>query len=165
MKSITDLLQDYDIDIEKRSGDNLICFCPFHDDVKTPNLTIYVSTNSWFCFGCSKGGGIVEFVEEIEGITKKEAKQKLFPKKDDLTHLRLRFDHMKDKRDKMEELTLNDDINFTLSRQCYSHLKDHTEEFDRVFKTLKQLDERLTETVTIKNSRQIIEEFNKSLKE
>ena len=52
------------------------CPCPLHKE-KTGSFRIYKNTQSYFCFGCKSWWWIVEFVSEIENITKKEAYKKL----------------------------------------------------------------------------------------
>ena len=39
--------------------------CPFHGE-KNPSLKIYPSTGGWHCFGCGKGGSVIDFVMEHE---------------------------------------------------------------------------------------------------
>lgn len=34
------------------------CCCPFHNE-RTPSLKIYDETNSWYCFGCHRGGDAI----------------------------------------------------------------------------------------------------------
>jgi hypothetical protein len=38
------------------------CLCPLHSDKDTPSFKIYLSTNSFFCFGCRAGGDVIELV-------------------------------------------------------------------------------------------------------
>lgn len=59
------------------SGDRFICFCPFHDDKNTPNLTIYPKTNTFHCFTCKKTGDALTLIAYMEKITIQEVKQKL----------------------------------------------------------------------------------------
>lgn len=40
--------------------------CPFHGE-KAPSLKIYPETGGWHCFGCGKGGSVIDFVMEQEG--------------------------------------------------------------------------------------------------
>ena len=40
--------------------------CPFHGE-KNPSLKIYPSTGGWHCFGCGRGGSVIDFVMEQEG--------------------------------------------------------------------------------------------------
>ena len=51
----------------KKSGDRLVANCPFWDHQDdTPSFTIYIKTNSFYCFGCGRGGGPIEFIKHIE---------------------------------------------------------------------------------------------------
>jgi hypothetical protein len=50
--------------------------CPIHED-KTPSLKMYLDTNSFFCFGCRKGGSPVNLVMLVENLTFKEAVNRL----------------------------------------------------------------------------------------
>ena len=40
--------------------------CPFHGD-KAPSLRIYRKPGGWHCFGCGRGGSVIDFVQEQEG--------------------------------------------------------------------------------------------------
>ena len=41
-----------------------IC-CPFHGE-KEPSLKIYQNTGGWHCYGCERGGSVIDFVMEHE---------------------------------------------------------------------------------------------------
>lgn len=51
----------------KRRGRNLVGLCPFHNE-KTPSFHIYPENNSFYCFGCNKGGGVFQFVMGAENL-------------------------------------------------------------------------------------------------
>lgn len=51
----------------KRRGKNLVGLCPFHSE-KTPSFNIYPENNSFYCFGCNKGGGVFQFVMGVENL-------------------------------------------------------------------------------------------------
>lgn len=51
----------------KRRGKNLVGLCPFHNE-KTPSFNIYPESNSFYCFGCNKGGGVFQFVMGVENL-------------------------------------------------------------------------------------------------
>ena len=51
----------------KRAGSNLQGLCPFHSE-KSPSFTVYPSTQSFFCFGCSAGGGVISFIQRAENL-------------------------------------------------------------------------------------------------
>ena len=41
--------------------------CPIHQE-KTASLKVYPNTNSWYCFGCHKGGSTIDFVMYINNL-------------------------------------------------------------------------------------------------
>ncbi len=45
--------------------------CPFHSGDNTPSLKIY--DHSFYCFGCGKGGSLINFVQEMQGMRYREA--------------------------------------------------------------------------------------------
>ncbi|MBR2343405.1 MAG: DNA primase [Clostridia bacterium] len=51
----------------KRAGSNLKGLCPFHSE-KTPSFTVYPSSNSFYCFGCSAGGDQISFIMKMEHL-------------------------------------------------------------------------------------------------
>lgn len=56
----------------KPAGVNKKGLCPFHQE-KTPSFMVNSERRSWHCFGCSRGGDIFTFIEEMEGLEFKEA--------------------------------------------------------------------------------------------
>ncbi len=56
----------------KRMGKYLKACCPFHNE-KTPSFIVNTDRNNWHCFGCSKGGDIFTFVQDIDGLDFPEA--------------------------------------------------------------------------------------------
>jgi len=56
----------------KRRGANYIACCPFHNE-KTPSFSVSPSKGIFKCFGCGKGGNVVNFVMEHENLTWAEA--------------------------------------------------------------------------------------------
>ena len=56
----------------KLSGQNYKGLCPLHSE-KTPSFTVSPGKNIWHCFGCGKGGNIIDFIIEKKGLTFIEA--------------------------------------------------------------------------------------------
>ena len=55
----------------RKTGKALVGLCPFHLE-KHPSFYIYPETNSCWCYGCSQGGNIINFVRLLYGYSFKE---------------------------------------------------------------------------------------------
>ncbi|MFA5820659.1 MAG: DNA primase [Candidatus Gracilibacteria bacterium] len=75
--SISDLVGQY-VQL-KKNGRNFKGLCPFHGE-KTPSFIVSPEKQIFHCFGCSKGGDVFTFIQEIEGISFPEAIQVLADK-------------------------------------------------------------------------------------
>ncbi len=60
----------------KRSGANMFGLCPFHGE-KTASFSVAPDKGIYYCFGCHKGGGAINFMMEIEGLTYPDAVRSL----------------------------------------------------------------------------------------
>ena len=47
-----------------RKGSNLFGLCPFHSE-KTGSFSVSPDKQIYYCFGCKKGGGVVNFIMDI----------------------------------------------------------------------------------------------------
>ena len=56
----------------KRSGSNLFGLCPFHGE-KTASFSVAPDKGIYYCFGCHKGGGVINFQMEVEGLSYPDA--------------------------------------------------------------------------------------------
>ena len=56
----------------RRSGSNLFGLCPFHGE-KTASFSVAPDKGMYYCFGCHKGGGPVNFMMELEGLSYPDA--------------------------------------------------------------------------------------------
>ena len=56
----------------KRSGSNLFGLCPFHGE-KTASFSVTPDKGMFYCFGCHKGGSVINFEMEIENLSYADA--------------------------------------------------------------------------------------------
>ncbi len=64
---IADVVSGY-VRLNKKSGSNLFGLCPFHSE-KTPSFSVAPDKQIYHCFGCGKGGGVFNFIMEVESLT------------------------------------------------------------------------------------------------
>lgn len=74
---ISNIISDY-ISLEKK-GNNYIGLCPFHSD-SNPSMSISDSKEIFKCFSCGASGGVINFVQNYEGISFIEAVKKISEK-------------------------------------------------------------------------------------
>ncbi len=68
---IADVVSSY-VRLTKRSGSNLFGLCPFHSE-KTPSFSVAPDKQIYHCFGCGKGGSVINFIMEIENLSYPDA--------------------------------------------------------------------------------------------
>ena len=68
---IVDVVSSY-VRLTKKSGTNLFGLCPFHSE-KTPSFSVSSDKQIYHCFGCGKGGSVINFIMEIENLSFPEA--------------------------------------------------------------------------------------------
>ena len=56
----------------QRRGSNMFGLCPFHGE-KTASFSVAPDKGMYYCFGCHKGGGVINFQMEVEGMSYPDA--------------------------------------------------------------------------------------------
>ncbi|MEL7604334.1 MAG: CHC2 zinc finger domain-containing protein, partial [Bacillota bacterium] len=56
----------------RAKGRNLWGLCPFHNE-KTPSFSVSPDKQMYYCFGCGAGGGVVQFIMDMEHLPYTEA--------------------------------------------------------------------------------------------
>jgi DNA primase len=51
----------------RKAGGRLVGRCPFHEE-RTPSFSVNPSEGLFYCFGCRKGGDLITFVRETQGL-------------------------------------------------------------------------------------------------
>ncbi len=69
--SVQRLIESAGVEL-KKLGKDLAGKCPFHAD-DTASLVITPSKNLWHCFGCQCGGGVVDWVMKLRGVSFRHA--------------------------------------------------------------------------------------------
>ncbi len=60
----------------RKTGRNHVGLCPFHGE-KTPSFNVSREKGTYYCFGCKRGGDVIDFVMEIERVPFAEAVERL----------------------------------------------------------------------------------------
>lgn len=68
--NIVEVIGDY-VPLTRR-GANYIGLCPFHSE-KSPSFTVNDQKEIFYCFGCHKGGSVINFLMERDGLNFPEA--------------------------------------------------------------------------------------------
>jgi len=63
---IVDVVMEY-VRLE-RKGKDYFGLCPFHKE-KTPSFSVAPAKQIFYCFGCGKGGNVIQFIMEIENLS------------------------------------------------------------------------------------------------
>ena len=53
--------------LRRASGSRYTGRCPFHEE-KTPSFSVNPVDKLYYCFGCGKGGDVISFVRDTEGL-------------------------------------------------------------------------------------------------
>ena len=69
--TLEQVLKNYNL----QPNQNKMLNCPFHED-KTASLQVNLQKNLYKCHACGKKGDQIQFVEDIEKLTKHEALKK-----------------------------------------------------------------------------------------
>ena len=72
---IVDVIGRY-LDLKPAGAGRFKALCPFHRE-KTPSFHISRDRQIFHCFGCNKGGDVLTFLQEIDGVSFREALEQL----------------------------------------------------------------------------------------
>lgn len=156
MLDIVQVIESYEVKLAK-VGDNLYRgFCPFHNDIGTPNLTVYPITQSYFCFGCNSGGDVYDFIASVENISKRDAI---------VIYGDVSLESVLSTLDEKPEVDFSLSLNMLLSNKCRRFLEKKPEKLVNVVSIMKEFDKRLGLFISQEESFKITEEFEKKLEE
>ena len=112
--------------------------CPFHGE-KAPSLKVYKKTGGWHCFGCERGGSVIDFVMEHENCKFNTAVRAI----DGALHLGLMDPHEapEDARRQQRIQRTLDNFVEAVYAYCDALIKVAEKGQERDYKKLKQLEE------------------------
>ena len=122
---IVEVIQGY-LQIKQR-GRNFFGLCPFHNE-KTPSFSVNPDKQIFKCFGCGLGGGVINFIMEIEKLEFKDSVIFLA----EHSGIEIELDKTKGQGDDLNQQLLslhyqaskifNDNFNTDSGKKIYSHL-------------------------------------------
>lgn len=120
-----------------RPKHGFIC-CPFHGE-KTPSLKIYAKTGGWHCYGCERGGSVIDFVMEHENCNFATAVRAI----DNAMHLGLMnpFEYPDDAKRQQRIQKALDNFVDAVYAYCDALIKVAELSRDKNYKKLKKLEE------------------------
>jgi Bifunctional DNA primase/polymerase, N-terminal/CHC2 zinc finger len=65
---IVDIAEAMGLEPRRSGGGRYVVRCVFHDDMETPNLTLYPDDNSFYCFGCGAWGDMFNLHSRTPGV-------------------------------------------------------------------------------------------------
>lgn len=111
--------------------------CPLHGE-KTPSLKVYSDGRGWCCFGCHKGGDVINFVREYFGLSFAEALTRI---NDDFS-LGLPIGEQRSKRQRLADAKAAHERKRQIERE-QEELKRLDNEYWAAFDRWKRLDDNL----------------------
>lgn len=75
---IADIVGEY-LQLKPAGSGSFRALCPFHQE-KTPSFYVNRPRQSWHCFGCNKGGDMLSFIMDLEGMGFRDALEHLAQK-------------------------------------------------------------------------------------
>ncbi|MCD6321469.1 MAG: DNA primase [Clostridiales bacterium] len=115
---IVDVVSDY-VKIT-RKGKDYFGLCPFHRE-KTPSFSVVPAKQIFYCFGCGKGGNVINFIKNIENVEFLDALKMLA----DRASIQLPESNDKNERQKCGYYKKLVEINTEAARHYYSNVKDN----------------------------------------
>jgi hypothetical protein len=130
-----DVATEYGLQLEKMGG-RWKTYCPFHNDVNTPNLIIYPTTNSYFCFACREGGDVYRFYSLLYNIPISKVLEEHFSLSEQITFM------LEDKGN----INFKEQVYIIGSNILYELLR---KDFEQGWRRMKRFDELLQQQESI----------------
>ena len=113
--------------------------CPFHPGDRDASLKVYKGSKGWHCFGCGKGGSVIDFVMEQEGCDFRTAAYAI-DQAFSLGFLSEKVNPHTEDRERMFQRAL-DRIAETLTGWCDGTLRNIRCQLDLKYRHLKELED------------------------
>lgn len=155
--SLLETLSKYQIKLD-RVGAYHKGHCPFmgHAD-NTPSFVVYPETNTCWCFGCNRGGGLLQFLMYHKGISRAEAQKLLGNNKDTVGEVEEIL-----KPTEPKDSSFNVELNYVVSQLAREAFQKG--QTDLVLNLLEKFDQQLIiKDHTEQQAKEIISNFQNNL--
>ena len=158
---ILDIVESYELPLTKIGENRYKILCPFHEDSK-PSLTIFVETNSWYCYGCQEGSDICRFIMLMESISYPEAIRRLTKGEifSDYDTMRRRLGKDKNKNEQLEKERAEAVFHLNVWLREYERESHDTLWVDQQF---RELDRRLVAVSNMNELQKYVENVEQEL--
>jgi DNA primase len=146
--SFEDVLNYYNFEYTPQKNGEFVVKCPFHNDMKHPNLFINGNKNVFFCFACGEKGNIVDFINAYNKCSFQEAVDYL-AKISGINNIEIediidkQIDEIiREEKDKTYKIYgMNSDIfNISFSKICGNYLIKNHDDIEFIEKIYKDFD-------------------------
>jgi len=154
-----------------KGGHKIKILCPFKDhSEKTPSFQVSHDSDCWlfYCFGCKRGGTIIDFYKEYHGVSIGRAIKDLSKNSNilgDLDYLESLIDDFYKKDDVIkQDYTEINQINGYVSLAMRNHLYNNPQDLDIIMKLSKEFDNNIMIPRDIESAREWKDNIVKLLK-
>lgn len=158
MKSLSELIEEYGIELKPLGKDMYRGYCVIHEDRAggKPQFTYYPASESWFCFRCGIGGDAIRFLAEVEHISYSEAKKRLVGTEAE------QLQELKDTLDNLDcdiKSSYNLQLNLTLRPKFRNLIYKYPDKQNDILMAMKALDEELRGKINFIKMGELFERF------
>lgn len=127
--TIIDILKSRNIYPAQQRGDKIMYHCPLHEGDNDPSFIVYLNSTfqNYYCFGCKKGGNVINLLSDLDKIDLKQTTKKLLNDSD--IKANINDDLLDSLIDSLEKININNiddndlhNLYFLINKLYYNYL-------------------------------------------